>query len=204
MEADHPQFSKEKRILYTGRIHPEKGVHLLIEAFKRLITEHSELSDWHLDLVGPWEVAGGGGGRDYRDHLMGLFTHPNIHWVEPIFDTQKLNQYYERSSIFVYPSLAEKGETFGLAPLEAMAWGAVPIVSQIKCFQDFIEHGRNGIIFDHRSSNPAEQLSEAILHVASIDRNNMIQEALKVRTSHSVEKVSDEFLDAFVHFLNEK
>jgi glycosyltransferase involved in cell wall biosynthesis len=203
-EVDCPQLSKEKRILYAGRIHPEKGVHLIIEAFQTLIAQHPDLSDWQLDLVGPWEVADGGGGRDYRAHLMGLFDHQNIHWVDPIFDTEKLNEYYKHSSIFVYPSLAEKGETFGLAPLEAMAWGAVPVVSQIQCFQDFIVHGKNGVIFDHRSTDPAKSLSESILHIARIDRSDMMQEAIKVRVSHSIDKISNQFLDAFVHLLNEK
>jgi glycosyltransferase involved in cell wall biosynthesis len=46
--------------------------------------------------------------------------------------------------MFVYPCLAEQGETFGLAPLEAVACGAVPIVSDLSCFGDFITPGVNG------------------------------------------------------------
>jgi len=52
---------------------------------------------------------------------------PDIDWVGPVFDADRLARHYERATVFAYPSLAEKGEAFGVAPLEAMASGAVPV-----------------------------------------------------------------------------
>ena len=43
------------------------------------------------------------------------------------------------SKFFIYPSKAERGETFGLSVLEAMSCGTVPIVSSLACFKDFLE-----------------------------------------------------------------
>ena len=64
--------------------------------------------------------------------------------------------------IFEYPSLADTGEAFGLAPLEAMASGCAVIVSDLRCFDDFIENGKNGLKFDHRSSDPVSDLSSQL------------------------------------------
>jgi glycosyltransferase involved in cell wall biosynthesis len=41
---------KLKRILYAGAISPHRGLHVLLEAFKKVVEEHPNV---HLDLVGP-------------------------------------------------------------------------------------------------------------------------------------------------------
>ena len=57
-----PEFThdREQVILYGGRLHPEKGIDLLIRAFDRACQQG--LSGWTLRLVGPADVAAGGGG----------------------------------------------------------------------------------------------------------------------------------------------
>lgn len=116
---------KLPEILYTGRVHPEKGLDLLIRAAQSLPKE------WRIRIVGPWETSQGGGGRGYVKHLKQLAGTANITFHGPIFDMQALSEFYRQASIFVYPSVAENGETFGLAPLEAMSWGCTPVVSNL-------------------------------------------------------------------------
>jgi glycosyltransferase involved in cell wall biosynthesis len=62
----------------------------------------------------------------------------------------------------VYPSLAERGESFGLAPLEAMAAGCATLVSDLHCFDDFVVDGENALKFDHRGAEPSNQLEAAL------------------------------------------
>ncbi|WP_247237846.1 glycosyltransferase family 4 protein [Telluribacter sp. SYSU D00476] len=192
--SEEVDFSiKKDKILYVGRIHQEKGLDLLIRAHKLL---HP---DTKLELVGPWEVAAGGGGKEYLDRLKKLSAGANVEFIGPVYDTNQLNQFYREASLFVYPSVAEKGETFGLAPLEAMAWGCVPIVSDLACFKDFIIAEKNGLTFDHRSDTAISQLSE-ILHTLLADqvyRYNLATEAIKVRVTHSVSYIADQFLAEF-------
>src|SRR6185295_11230312 len=57
----------ENIILYTGRVHPEKGLHLLLKAFAALPS--GVRSGWRLIIVGPHEIAFGGGGEDYLREL---------------------------------------------------------------------------------------------------------------------------------------
>jgi len=184
---------KKKTILYVGRIHPEKGLAILIRAFNLLDT------DWKLRIVGPWEIQDGGGGNDYYKSLMEISKSSQITFVGPIYDTLKLNNEYADASLFVYPSVAEKGETFGLAPLEAMAWGCVPIVSSLACFADFIKESVNGTIFNHRSSEAVHLLVESI-HSLIVDpdlRNQLAKKALEVNKTHSTKSIALEFLKSF-------
>jgi len=187
-------IDKEKLILYTGRIHPEKGIHLLIQSFNDIATK-----DWNLVLLGSYKVSEGGGGEKYLMKLKSMVSKNNVEILNPIYDINKLNEYYQRSSIFVYPSLAEKGETFGLSPLEAMAWGSVPIVSDLTCFKDFIKNGSNGLIFNHRAKDRIELLSKMMLKLIldNEKRNKMSQKAIKVRDSHSIENIGAQFLNMF-------
>lgn len=152
----------EKYILYVGRVHPEKGIDLLINAFQKLTS--FGFNDWKLVIVGPWETKLGGGGDVYYKKLQAQSqTLGNkIKWVGSVFDPVKLQSYYRQAKLFVYPSLAEKGETFGLAVLEAMSCECATLVSNLKCFKDFIKDGQTGFVFDHQSQDPIKTLTEKL------------------------------------------
>lgn len=180
-------------LLYVGRIHPEKGLELLIKAFREIKT------DWVLKIIGPYDIAAGGGGKKYLNTLRKLSAESNIEFIGPVYDVHTLNQHYMKASLFVYPSIAERGETFGLAPLEAMAWGCVPIVSNLSCFKDFIEDGSNGLIFDHRAKNADELLRKALTSLVTnpaLTRQLSIK-AREVRETHSITLIGCHFLDEF-------
>jgi len=150
----------EKRLLYVGRVHPEKGIGLLLDAFALLPA--SLRAGWKLVVVGPAEARYGGGGGDYLAELKKRAGSLPVEWTGPVFDPERLHAHYREASLFVYPSLAEKGETFGLAPLEAMAQGCPALVSALDCFGDFIENGVNGWVFDHRAAAPAQTLASRL------------------------------------------
>lgn len=187
---------KEKRVLYVGRIHREKGVELLIKAF----CSSNELEGWSLDIVGPYEVKDGGSGKSYLDELKEVSKENHrISFVGPVYNAAELQSIYLRSSVFVYPSLAEKGETFGLAPLEAMSFGCVPIVSDLACFHDFISQGVNGYTFNHRGEKSYMQLQEVLENVCK--KKDILtqtrEQALRVNVSHSTSFITEQFLNQF-------
>ena len=79
---------------------------------------------------------------------------------------------FENSKLFVYPSLAEKGETFGLAVLEAMSCGSVPVVPSLECFQDLVVPQENGYVFDHRATDVVLTLSSVLMEsIQSAEEN---------------------------------
>ncbi|WP_146152082.1 glycosyltransferase family 4 protein [Ahniella affigens] len=145
-------------LLFAGRLHPEKGLLLLIDAFRIL---HARRPSRRLRIIGPWQTAQGGAGPAFREALRTRALGLPVQWSEPEFDAARLAAIYREHAVFLYPSLAEQGETFGLAPLEAMACGAVPVTSALPCFRDYLKPGHNGDMFDHRAENPALALADA-------------------------------------------
>lgn len=185
--------AKQKRILYCGRVHPEKGLEILVRSARQLSPE------WSVHVVGPWEVTQGGGGKGYLEHLKRLVAGSAVHFHGPEFNSDQLAFHYREAAIFVYPSVAEQGETFGLAPLEAMALGCVPVVSDLACFQDFIEDRHNGRIFDHRSAGPEEALGRILQELcAQPDHRYILSvQASQVRDSHHPRAIARLFLEDF-------
>lgn len=160
-----PPYPRPLRLGYIGRLHPEKGLTLLIEAARRL-SARTDLPPWQLELRGPLDVARGGGGDVFAATLRAiapeLFASDIITLAPPEFDPTALARAYAALDIFVYPSLAVSGETFGVAVAEAMASGAACVVSDLPCFTDLIKHGHNGLIFDRGASDPAAGLADAL------------------------------------------
>jgi glycosyltransferase involved in cell wall biosynthesis len=146
-------------ILYTGRVHPEKGLHVLVDAFALLRAEFPSL---RLRIIGATSIAGGGGGEEYLATLRLKAGNLPVDLVEPIYDRAALAAELHAADYYCYPSLAERGESFGVAPLEAMATGLAPVVSALAVFRDFVREGANGVVFDHRGDNPAAALAAAL------------------------------------------
>ena len=197
--VQYPDNRRSTRVLYVGRIHPEKGVHLLLDAFDRLLAEG--VRGWKLRIVGPWEQKHGGGGEQYLKDLrkQSQRLEHYVEWTGPVFDAEALNAHYRTSALFVYPSLAERGESFGLAPLEAMAEGCPPIVSWLRCFEDFIKPDINGWTFDHRSAgrvtNLANTLKRAITGAVSLRQVGNC--AFQTAQEYSLPKIADRFVSDF-------
>lgn len=195
-------YEKTPTILYSGRIHPEKGLELLIRAY--LCACKLGLNGWKLKVIGPSQITHGGGGPRYLRKLKLIAgTLDTIEFLDPIYDDHFLHKEYMNASIFVYPSLSESGEAFGVSPLEAMSFGCVPIVSSLRCFEDFIMHGRNGLIFDHRSSNSLDFLAASILQLATdpISLAAFAERAMRVRHSHHPTTIANSMISLFDRLL---
>jgi glycosyltransferase involved in cell wall biosynthesis len=189
-------LKREKQILYVGRVHPEKGLHLLIKAFSALIAQGFD--DWRLCVVGPWELKHGGGGAEYRDQLKAQAGDSSkfINWVGPVFNPDQLNGYYKASSLFVYPSLADKGESCPLAPLEAMSQGCPVVVSSLGCFSDYVTAGVNGWVFDHRSAHPQTELARTLAAIMRDDAalRAASENAVCTARKYTLSAVSEKYL----------
>ncbi|MEO6995336.1 MAG: glycosyltransferase family 4 protein [Lacunisphaera sp.] len=155
----------EITIGFVGRIHEEKGLLLLADALK-LVSETPDLPPWRVLLCGPSDIARGGSGPEFLKRLMEKISTAlpadRITLLDPQFDESALATVYRRVAIFCYPSIAAQGETFGVAVAEAMAGGAVPVVSRLGCFTDFVRDGKNGLVFDHNAPDAASQLAIAL------------------------------------------
>ena len=114
-------------------------------------------------LIGPVRTADGGGGAAYRDSLQQLAracgAGDRMLVRPPAYDPAELAKFYRSLDLFCYPSRAAQGEGLSVAPIEAMAAGAVPVLSQLECYTDLIRPGENGVIFDHRATDADARLA---------------------------------------------
>ena len=189
-------------LLYVGRLHPEKGVHVLASAYAKLAARRA---GWRLRIVGPWKAEEGGGGEAYVQGLRTALEGVPADIVGPQFDPGALAAEYRAASLFCYPSLAETGESFGLAVLEAMACGVPPVVSALGCFRDFVSDDQTGWVFDHRSADPARSLA-AVLEQAMAENSRaaaMGWRASAFATGFSYERVAVQYLMDFSRLLQD-
>jgi glycosyltransferase involved in cell wall biosynthesis len=189
---------RNKIILYVGRVHPEKGVHLLVSAFAA--GARTVFAEWNLMIVGPTEERFGGGGESYLDSLKrSADAADHVKFAGGVFDPGALEKTYRAAKLFVYPSLAEQGESFGLAPLEAMTHGCAVLVSDLACFRDFIRDGETGFIFDHRAEDPARTLRNEIEKITKDETllACVADSGYRKSEQYSLPRVAEQFLSDF-------
>lgn len=155
------QVAKEPIILFVGRVAREKGVEQLVKAFAALVKGGGCGSHWQLRIVGPHAFEQGGDGVEYLEELKRLAAPAGDRcaFIGPVFDEAALIGEYSRAAIFVYPTLATRGEALPLAPLEAMASGCAVVVPKLACFDDYIQNGMNGVQYD------PDQLAGCLKHL---------------------------------------
>jgi glycosyltransferase involved in cell wall biosynthesis len=174
----------QQRIIFVGRVAPEKGVHILIEAFAKVVAAHPNL---HLDIIGPDEIipldqqvticddpevrrlapfyAPGA----YRAHLNKLVESHGlanrVSFLGAVAHSDGLVDLYRRADVAVIPSIWD--EPFGIPVVEAMATGAVPIVTRVGAFPEMVEDGESGLIINR---NDPDALAVAIRGLIENDR----------------------------------
>ncbi len=134
-----------QRLLYVGRVSPEKGVHTLLQAFEIVAARFPQA---RLDLVGgrgamPMQLLVGlsddplvsalqrfyqpDGSSDYPQRLDAMVRDAGLEdrvTFHSYLQHSKIISYYQNADVVVNPSLSE---TFGISIVEAMACG-VPVV----------------------------------------------------------------------------
>jgi len=191
-------YSGKKVIAYSGRIHKEKGLEILIKAFNHLC---KGFEDIELKIVGPIDIELGGGGHEYYQSLVNLSEDSPVTFVPPIFDQDGLAAFLKNAHFYCYPSIAEKGESFGVAPLEAMGTGLPVVVSDLSCFRDFVEDGTAGLVFDHRLPDADIQLAEKLRSLLLNDnlREKICDAGYKKSREYSVENIAQKYITEFAN-----
>ncbi|HVN31499.1 MAG TPA: glycosyltransferase family 4 protein [Thermoanaerobaculaceae bacterium] len=191
-----------KVIIYAGRIHPEKGLRVLLEAFRELALHRRDVT---LKLVGPHQVAAGGGGDRFLASLKDLARGLPVDFLGEITSSGGLASILQTGHIFVYPSVAENGESFGLAVLEAMATGLVPVVSALDCFKEFVTAGQTGLAFDHHDPGAGSRLACTFSTLLGNTEwaASLGSQAVQATKGFSVDEIAERYLADFEELLTQ-
>ena len=189
------------RIGYHGRIHREKGLDLLATAVSGLARQFPEIK---LRLIGSWEIARGGSGDEHKN-LLDKLSGGRIEWVGALSDPCKIVNCLGPCRIYCYPSVAEKGETFGVSPLEAMGLGMPTVVSALKCFADYVEADKNAIVFNHHSKDCVQELSDKIAQLLNDEplQMRLSTHAADTARQYSTAEIACRYLQDFDLLLRE-
>lgn len=113
-------YSNTRTLLFLSRIHPTKGLDILLKAWGAL---QNRFDDWEIRIVGP------DSGDGYLPKMKRLATELGLKRVTfegPLYGTDKLEA-YRKSELFVLPT---HSENFGMAVAEALASGVPVIVTK--------------------------------------------------------------------------
>lgn len=135
-------------LLYVGRMHPEKGVVELVQAFQLLSKSHPET---HLILVGPDE------GAVEQALSINETSQSRIHVIG---HTAQPENYMAAADIYC---LASYREGFGLSLIEAAASGLPCVASHIYGVTDAVVDGVTGLLVGPRD---VRALAAALLKLA--------------------------------------
>lgn len=162
-----PVPRKEKEILFVGRQSPEKGVHLVLDAFKLVLKAHP---DAHLTLIGPitvvppemilpfcddpkltaiGELYQPGAYEKLLADKVNSFSDLKVTFLREGLDHDRLWPYYQSAQIFCSPSVWE--EPFGMPLVESMMNGCCPVASDGGAFPEILDGGEAGCIVERGS-----------------------------------------------------
>lgn len=131
-----------KTLLFVGKDFERKGGYILLEAFRLL---KIEIPDARLLMVGP--------------HKIDMKLPEGAKLIGRVTDREKLQSIFQKSDIFVMPTLHE---SFGFVFLEAMSFGLPCIGTRMFAIPEIIEDGITGLIID--TNNPLK-LKDAMVHL---------------------------------------
>ncbi len=120
-------------VVFVGRLVPEKGPHVLVEAMPFILREFPKAN---LVLAGKGPMEG-----DIRRRMYELGLNSVVH-LPGHLDDRGLKDLYSRAHVACFPS---SYEPFGIVALEAMATGAPCVVGNAGGLAEIIEGGRTGL-----------------------------------------------------------
>lgn len=179
--------NRTKRLLFVGRVSPEKGIHILLQAMHTVVEHFPHV---HLDVVGtpgdlPYEyivlldknesvsklaqfypgiLRRGNYYASLHESARSLTNHVTFVGGVP-HDT--LAEYYRNADILVNPSLSE---SFGMSLIEAMATNVPVVVSRVGGMNDIVQHGENGLFVE---ADHPDGLAKALLDLLQNDQKRL-------------------------------
>jgi len=166
------------RLLFVGRVSPEKGVHVLLDAFHQVIQRfpHAEI-----EIVGPQRAAP-------MEFIIALSDDPKVAALASFYSKSYMSSLKEQASgdlrsrtrftgfvvhtelvthyhdadVFIFPSVWS--EPFGMPIVEAMASGVPVIATRAGGIPEILEDGKSGLLVE---PGDAAGLAEAVQNLLS-------------------------------------
>ena len=132
--------SKNKELIFIGRIHHVKGLVQLLRAWNKIAPK---FQDWELTLIGPDE-------SNYLSQLQKIinFKQNRVKYLGAIYNREKWQRLYN-ADLFIMPS---NFENFGTSILEALSSGLPVIISNQTPWTEIQKHKMGWIVENNNES----------------------------------------------------
>ncbi|GGF31842.1 glycosyltransferase [Echinicola rosea] len=184
---------KERRtLLFLSRIHPKKGIELLIQAWEQLPLEVRY--EWKVEIAGNGE-------ETYISELKNLIVQKKlqdeIKIIGPQFGEEKIKSYH-RADLFILPTYSEN---FGIVVAEALACGVPVVTTKGAPWEELEKHGA-GWWIDVGVKPIVNCLKNALL----MDNRQLCEMGQKgrklIQEHYSIEKTASQMIEVYSWILN--
>ncbi len=176
------------RILFVGFLRPEKGLDVLLRAYRRVLDERPGAE---LVIVGARDLSEAGAESDLARAIAELGGRANIRQVGQLPYGPKLFQAFADADALALPS---RSEGTPRVLVEARAFRCPVIASNVGGIPTSITHGVDGLLFP---SEDSEALARGLLELASDQglRDRLIPGGLERARRSTVEAVAEVLFD---------
>jgi len=182
--------SSDKVIIYVGRLVKDKGINELVQAFKRISTDHPEAK---LLLVGIYEKDLDPLSPEIENEIE---TNPNIIFVGWQNDVRP---FFAISDILAFPSYREG---FPNVVMQAASMGVASVVTDINGCNEIITEGENGLIIPVKDT---EAVYQKVLELIKNDdvRNTLAANSrTSITTRYECQVVWESLLEEYQSLMN--
>ena len=174
----HKQHARALRFGYLGRLHPSKGLELLLRSL--------------IDHVGKsWELwIAGNGSPKYETQLREACTLPNVRYMGFVAP----EEFLANVDVLVVPSVWD--EPFGMVVIEAYTQGVPVIASCRGGLPEIIENGKTGFLFDPNGSPSLAEILGRLIAAPAI-LNDMQETVLERAREFSLQRMVDNYIGVY-------
>lgn len=190
IKKDEFNYNKIK-LLFFGRIHPKKGINLILETFSKLLNTNK---NYTLTIIGP-------GDSFYLKKIQILIHKLQINSyvkiLPPIFDEKSKLKVLKDYDIFLLPSFEEADS---IALKEALACG-LPVIISKQCRLNEVAERNCGLIIEN---NKSEDLLLAIQKISNKDMiNTMGNNGIKlIYEKYTAQLINENLYDIYFDAMN--
>lgn len=167
-----------------GRLRPQKGTDIFVEAMVRLLPQHPNAQG----------IIMGGVTRDQQGfvaELQAKITAAGLGDRLRILPEDKgftIAPWFQASDIYVAP---QRWEGFGLTPLEAMACGVPVVATRVGAFEDLVVDGETGYLVDPEDLDQLAEATDKMMSDATMRAAMAKASRQKVERRHKIEHEAD-------------
>jgi glycosyltransferase involved in cell wall biosynthesis len=177
----------DRYVLFVGRLHPVKGVDVLLAAWQNVSRRFQDVTLW---LVGD-----GPERQNLEEMVCELGVQRSVRFLGAVLDMEQLKALYSGALALVLPS---RSEGLGNVLLEAGASGTICVGSSVGGIPEVIVDGETGFLFPPGDVDALAQTMAHVLEMSEAERRQMGERARqRIREHFSLERVVEQYIELY-------